>query len=30
VFMIWGYAGAANLDEAGYIRHVDDHPSSTE
>ena len=26
VFMIWGYAGAANLDEAGYIRYVDDHP----
>ena len=20
VFMIWGYAGAASLDEAGYIR----------
>ena len=27
VFMIWGYAGAANLDEAGYIRYVDDHPA---
>ena len=26
VFMIWGYAGAASLDEAGYIRYVDDHP----
>ena len=24
VFMIWGYAGAASLDEAGYIRYVDD------
>ena len=24
VFMIWGYAGAASLDEAGYIRLVDD------
>ena len=27
VFMIWGYAGAASLDEAGYIRYVDDHPA---
>ncbi len=27
VFMIWGYAGAANLDEAGYVRYVDDHPA---
>ena len=25
VFMIWGYAGAASLEEAGYIRYVDDH-----
>ena len=25
VFMIWGYAGAASLDEAGYIRYDDDH-----
>ena len=25
VFMIWGYGGAASLDEAGYIRYVDDH-----
>jgi oxalate decarboxylase/phosphoglucose isomerase-like protein (cupin superfamily) len=24
VFMLWGYAGAASLDEAGYIREVDD------
>jgi hypothetical protein len=23
--MIWGYAGAASLEEAGYIRYVDDH-----
>jgi quercetin dioxygenase-like cupin family protein len=28
VFMIWGYANAANLEEAGYIRYVDDHPGS--
>ena len=28
VFMIWGYAGAASLDEAGYIRYVDDHPAT--
>src|SRR3954453_20522291 len=28
VFMIWGYAGAASLEEAGYIRYVDDHPAS--
>src|SRR5262249_60708933 len=27
VFMVWGYAGAASLDEAGYIRYVDDHPA---
>ena len=27
VFMIWGYAGAASLEEAGYIRYVDDHPA---
>ena len=27
VFMIWGYAGAASLDEAGYIRLVDDQAS---
>jgi quercetin dioxygenase-like cupin family protein len=27
VFMIWGYAGAASLDEAGYIRYSDDHAS---
>jgi len=27
VFMIWGYAGAASLDEAGYIRYADDHPA---
>jgi hypothetical protein len=27
VFMIWGYAGAASLAEAGYIRYVDDHPA---
>jgi len=26
--MLWGYAGAANLAEAGYIRYVDDHPES--
>jgi len=25
--MIWGYAGAASLDEAGYIRYVDEHPA---
>lgn len=24
--MLWGYAPAANLAEAGYIRYVDDHP----
>jgi quercetin dioxygenase-like cupin family protein len=24
--MLWGYAGAASLAEAGYIRYVDDHP----
>jgi len=23
-FMIWGYAGAATLEEAGYIRYVDE------
>jgi quercetin dioxygenase-like cupin family protein len=28
VFMIWGYAGAASLDEAGYIRYVDDHATT--
>jgi len=28
VFMIWGYAGAASLDEAGYIRYADDQPAS--
>ncbi len=22
--MIWGYAGAASLEEAGYIRYEDD------
>src|SRR5439155_1375433 len=27
-FMIWGYAGAASLVEAGYIRYVDEHPSA--
>ena len=27
VFMIWGYAGAASLDEAGYIRYEDDQTS---
>src|SRR6476619_2779429 len=27
VFMIWAYAGAAHLDEAGYVRYVDDHPA---
>jgi hypothetical protein len=27
VFMIWGYAGAASLDEAGYVRYTDDHPA---
>ena len=26
VFMVWGYAGAASLDEAGYVRYADDHP----
>jgi oxalate decarboxylase/phosphoglucose isomerase-like protein (cupin superfamily) len=25
--MAWYYAGAASLDEAGYIRYVDDHPA---
>jgi hypothetical protein len=25
--MIWGYAGAASLEEAGYIRYVDEHPA---
>src|SRR3954453_10037623 len=24
-FMVWGYAGPASLDEAGYVRYVDDH-----
>jgi len=28
VFMIWGYANAASLEEAGYIRYVDDYPGS--
>ena len=28
VFMIWGYAGAASLEEAGYIRYADDHPAA--
>ena len=28
VLMIWGYAGAASLEEAGYIRYVDDHPAA--
>jgi mannose-6-phosphate isomerase-like protein (cupin superfamily) len=27
VYMIWGYAGAASLEEAGYIRYDDDHPA---
>jgi quercetin dioxygenase-like cupin family protein len=27
VVMIWGYAGAASLDEAGYVRYIDDHPA---
>jgi quercetin dioxygenase-like cupin family protein len=27
VVMIWGYAGAASLEEAGYIRYEDDHPA---
>lgn len=26
VFMIWGYSGAASLEEAGYVRWVDDNP----